>query len=225
MAKQDNFWKNLINKSAGLDITDKISEITTGLLMVISITGTISVSTAGNNDVRDLLWAAIGCNTAWGLIDAISSLVNALIERARDISQGSKIKEAASQDASREIVRDNISPLISELMNDDEIDRLGKKMKQLPAANVKNTLTLKDFLIAGQIFLLLFLSTFPVVLPFIFFKDVHVAMRVSNGIAILFLFAAGYALGKYSGLRPFLTGLSFTAIGVFLSAIIIILGG
>jgi len=226
MAEQSGFWKDLISKSAGLDITDKISEITTGLLMVISITGTISVSSASNtNEVRNLLWAAIGCNAAWGLIDAISSLVNTLIERVRNISQESKIKEASSQDASREIVRDNLSPLLSELMNDDEVDLLAEKIKQLPAANVKTSLTLKDFLIAGQIFLLLFLSTFPVTLPFIFFKDVHVAMRVSNGIAILLLFAAGYSLGKYSGLRPFLTGLSFTAIGVFLSALIIILGG
>jgi hypothetical protein len=29
-------------------------------------------------------------------------------------------------------VRDNISPLISELMNDEEISRLGEKIKQLP---------------------------------------------------------------------------------------------
>jgi VIT1/CCC1 family predicted Fe2+/Mn2+ transporter len=225
MAKQDNYWKDLISKSAGLDTPDKISEITTGLLMVISITGTISVSTAGNNDVKDLLWAAIGCNTAWGLIDAISSLMGTIIERERNITQGIKIREGASQDASREIVRDNLSPLLSELMNDDEVDKLAEELKQLPAPDKKNSLTLKDFLIGGQIFLLVFLSTFPVVLPFVFFKDVHEAMRVSNGIVILLLFVAGYALGKYSGLKPFLTALFFTAIGVFLSAIIIILGG
>jgi len=226
MAKQSDFWKDIASKSAELDITDRISEITTGLLMVISITGTISVSSASNtNEVRNLLWAAIGCNTAWGLIDGISSLMGTRIQRARDISQWSKIKDAASQDASREIIRNNLSPLLSDLMNEAEVDHLAEKMKKLPALNVKKTLTIKDFLSAGQIFLLVFLSTFPVVLPFVFFKDVYVAMRVSNGIAILFLFASGYALGKYSGLSPFKTSLAYTVLGVFLVALTIILGG
>jgi hypothetical protein len=225
MAKQSNFWKEQINKWTMLDTPDRISEVLFGLIMVLTITGTISVSTAGKKEVSDLLWAALGCNLAWGLVDAIMNLMDTLIERARNITQLIKIRETASRDASREIVRNNISPLISELMNDDEIDHLGEKMKQLPAPDKKNALTIKDFLIGGQIFLLVFLSTFPVALPFIFFKDVAVAMRVSNGTALLLLFAAGYALGKYSGLRPFLTALSYTALGVFLVALTMILGG
>jgi hypothetical protein len=225
MAKQSNYWKDRINKWTVLDAPDRISEVLFGLIMVLTITGTISVSTTGKKEVSDLLWAALGCNLAWGLVDAIMNLMDTLIERARNITQLIRIRETVSGDATREIVRDNISPLISELMNDDEVDRLGEKMKQLPKPNMKNSLTIKDFLIGGQIFLLVFLSTFPVALPFIFFKDVAVAMRVSNGTALLLLFAAGYALGKYSGLKPFLTALSYTAIGVFLTAITIILGG
>jgi len=225
MAKQSGFWKTRINQWTELDKPDRISEVLFGLIMVLAITGTISVSTAGKKEVSDLLWAALGCNLAWGLVDAIMNLMDTLIERARSITQLTRMRETVSGDAKREIVRDNISPLISELMNDDEIDRLGEKMKQLPAPDMKNSLAIKDFLISGQIFLLVFLSTFPVALSFIFINDVAVAMRVSNGIAILLLFAAGYTLGKYSGLRPFLTALSYTALGAFLVALTMILGG
>ena len=128
-------------------------------------------------------------------------------------------------DVSREVMRNSISPLLSELMNDDEIDRLSEKMKQLPEPNIKNSLSMKDFLIAGQIFLLVFLSTLPVALPFVLFKDVAVAMRVSNGVALVLLFAAGYTLARYSGLRPFITALAYTAIGIFLVALTMVLGG
>lgn len=36
---------------------------------------------------------------------------------------------------------------------------------------------------------------------------------------------AGYALARYSGLKPVLTALTYTAIGVILVAVAIILGG
>ena len=225
MAKQKDFWKKRLSECTSLDKPDRISEVLFGFIMVLTMTGTISVTAPGRQEVRDLLWAALGCNLAWGLVDAIMNLMDTLIGRARNITQLKKIRESASRDASREIVRDNISPLISDLMNNDEIDQLSKKIKQLPEPNMKNSLNVKDLLIAGQIFLLVFLSTFPVALPFILFKDVAVAMRVSNGVALLLLFAAGYTLARYSGLRPFITALAYTAIGVFLVGLTMILGG
>lgn len=225
MKTKNDFWNSRIRDWTVLDPPDRLSEVLFGLIMVLTFTGTISVSTAGRQEVRELIWAALGCNLAWGLVDAIMNTMDTLIGRARNIRQLKNIREAGSMAASREIMRDNISPLISELMNDDEIDRMTEKMKQLPEPNMKNSLTMKDFLIAGQIFLLVFLSTLPVALPFILLKDVAIAMRVSNGVALVLLFAAGYSLARYSGLRPFITALAYTAIGIFLVGLTMILGG
>jgi VIT1/CCC1 family predicted Fe2+/Mn2+ transporter len=110
-------------------------------------------------------------------------------------------------------------------MTNDEIDRLNEKLKQLPEVSIKNSLNLKDFMIAGQIFLLVFLSTLPVALPFLLMKDVAAAMRLSNLIALILLFLAGYSLAKYSGLKPFVTAFSYVAIGIFLVVLTIFLGG
>jgi hypothetical protein len=225
MNKKNDFWNSRLRRWTVLDPPDRLSEVLFGLIMVLTFTGTISVSTAGKQEVRELIWAALGCNVAWGLVDAIMNMMDTLIGRARNIMQFNKIREARSMDVSREVMRDSISPLLSELMNDDEIDRLSEKIKQLPEPNIKNSLTMKDFLIAGQIFLLVFLSTLPVALPFMLFKDVAVAMRVSNGVALVLLFTAGYALARYSGLRPFITALVYTAIGIFLVALTMVLGG
>jgi|WetSurSiteA1Bulk_404760.scaffolds.fasta_scaffold13679_3 hypothetical protein len=225
MMTKTDYWKSRLEKWTTLDAPDRLSEVLFGLIMVLTITGTISVTASGRQEVRDLLWAALGCNLAWGLVDAIMYLMDTLIGRARNITQMNKIRESGAVDDSREIVRDNISPFLSDLMNDDEIDRLSKKMKELPEPNMVKSLILKDFLIAGQIFLLVFISTFPVALPFLLFNDIAVAMRVSNGVALMFLFAAGFALAKYSGLRPVITALAYTVIGIFLVALTMMLGG
>lgn len=225
MNTQNNFWKSRLKKWTVLNMPDRLSEVLFGLIMVLTFTGTISVSTSGKQEVNELMWAALGCNLAWGLVDGIMYIMDTLISRAHSILQLQKLKKTESLDGSREIIRDNISPLISEIMTNDEIDQLNEKMKQLPEVNIKNSLNLKDFMIAGQIFLLVFISTLPVAMPFLLLQDVALAMRLSNLIALILLFLAGYSLAKYSGLRPWLTAFAYVAIGVFLVVLTIFLGG
>ena len=74
-------------------------------------------------------------------------------------------------------------------------------------------------------FLLVVLSTFPVVVPFLVFRTVPLAMRVSNAIAVVLLFAGGLVLARHAGLRPWRTAFSMVAVGVTLVAITIVLGG
>ncbi len=70
---------------------------------------------------------------------------------------------------SRSIFKDNFPPLLVHLMDDKEIDRLNAKLKDLPELSLKKTLIPKDFLIAGYIFLLVFLITLPVALALSFY--------------------------------------------------------
>ncbi len=225
MHQEADFWKNRINKWTSIDPPQRIAEVLFGLIMVLTFTGTISVSMAGRQEVRDLLWAALGCNLAWGIVDAIMYLMDELISKAHYVTRLKKIKKAVDASEIRELIRDKISPFLSELMTNDEIDSLGKRIKQLPELSMGKTLVLKNFLIAGQIFLLVFLITFPVALPFLFVTNVELAMRISNGIALLLLFAGGFSLARYSGLRPVITALVYAAIGIFLVALTIALGG
>ncbi len=74
-------------------------------------------------------------------------------------------------------------------------------------------------------FLLVFLSTLPVVLPFVFVPRIQLAMRISNGVAIAMLFAAGHMLGRHGGVHPVRTGLVMVALGAALVGITIALGG
>jgi VIT1/CCC1 family predicted Fe2+/Mn2+ transporter len=75
------------------------------------------------------------------------------------------------------------------------------------------------------VFLLVFLSTFPVVIPFLFMKNVLPALRVSNAIAIMMLFLTGYAFGRITGRRPWVRGIAMVALGSVLVGITMALGG
>jgi VIT1/CCC1 family predicted Fe2+/Mn2+ transporter len=75
------------------------------------------------------------------------------------------------------------------------------------------------------VFLLVFLSTFPVVIPFIVMSDAVRALRVSNAIAVVLLFLAGYTFGRLTGRRPVWVGGAMVVLGSILVGITIALGG
>jgi hypothetical protein len=224
MARED-FWKTHLQEWEVLDKPTRISEVLFGLIMVLTFTGTISVSTAGKQEVGELLWAALGCNFAWGLVDGIMFLMDKIIGHAHNVDQLKRIKLSKNVAETREIVRENFPPLMVHLMKDKEIDGLGERLKDLPELPVKMALLPKDFLIAGQIFLLVFITTLPVSLPFLFIQNVALAIRVSNGTALLLLIIGGFSLARYSGLNPYITALAYAMIGVFLVAMTMALGG
>lgn len=224
MTEQD-FWKNRIKEGAVLNPVARISEVLFGLIMVLTFTGAISAASSGQQEVRELLWAALGCNAAWGLVDAIMYLMNTLLERGHGFKVIKKITQSENDETSREIIKGEIQPLLSALLKNDELDQLSVRLKQLPAPTKQHLLTSSDFIAAIQIFLLVFLCTFPVALPFAIFHEVDFALRASNGVALILLFVAGYKLAGYAGFRPIVTALIYTAIGVLLVLLTIALGG
>jgi VIT1/CCC1 family predicted Fe2+/Mn2+ transporter len=78
---------------------------------------------------------------------------------------------------------------------------------------------------AFGVFLLVFLSTFPVAVPFIFMQDAMLAMRTSNAIAVVMLFLAGFLYGRTVGRSPWGFGTSMVALGLILVTMTIALGG
>jgi VIT1/CCC1 family predicted Fe2+/Mn2+ transporter len=83
----------------------------------------------------------------------------------------------------------------------------------------------EDWVGGVAVLLLVFLSTFPVVIPFLVMRHAQPALRASNAVAIAMLFAAGYAYGRIVGWRPWLVGLSMVLLGSALAALAMALGG
>ena len=98
-------------------------------------------------------------------------------------------------------------------------------MKALPDPPGRALLRRQDWLGATGVFLLVFLSTFPVVIPFLIMKDHTLALRVSNGIAIVLLFLTGHAFGRRIGRHPVWMGIAMVVFGAVLVSLTIALGG
>jgi len=75
------------------------------------------------------------------------------------------------------------------------------------------------------VFLLVFLSTFPVVIPFFFIRELGLALRASDAVAIVMLFVTGWSLGRYANRSPWRYAVVMVTVGVVLVAITMALGG
>jgi VIT1/CCC1 family predicted Fe2+/Mn2+ transporter len=225
MKNKQDYWTGTIKEGAVLNPVDRISEVLFGLIMVLSFTGAISASTDAREDVRELLWAALGCNVAWGLVDAIMYLMNVAIERGHALVVIRKIHTSKTSVEAGKILKDEIQPAIAGLMTEEELIQLSDRLKSLPEPSKKHLIIATDLLAGVQIFFLVFLCTFPVAIPFAIFDDLELAMRASNGVALLLLFIGGFLLAGYSGFRRGITALLYTLIGVLLVALTMALGG
>jgi VIT1/CCC1 family predicted Fe2+/Mn2+ transporter len=99
------------------------------------------------------------------------------------------------------------------------------KLEQVPAPPEHAALTKEDWLASIGVMFLVFLSTFPVVIPFLFVPNARSALRISNFIAVAMLFLTGCAYGRCAGFHPLKTGLGMVVLGAALVGIAILLGG
>src|SRR5262245_29831748 len=208
-----------------LDPVDRISEILFGLIMALTFTTTLGAATADRNDVRTMLVGVLGCNIAWGLVDAVMFVMMAVVERGRGLLTIRAVHDARDRDdAYRAITRD-MSPVMASILTNADLERVRQGLLSLQGVPKSPGLTPGDWLRALGIFLLVFLSTFPVAIPFVVFQQVQIATRISNLIALVLMFAAGAVLARYGGVNVWRTGFSVALLGVVLVAITIALGG
>ncbi len=208
-----------------LDPLARISEILFGVIMALTFTTTVDAANAGRAEVRTLVFAAVGCNVAWGLVDAMMYLIDVLTERGRDLLTLRAVRTASSPDAARAIIADALPPIVARLLTGDDLARIQRSLVALTDVPARPWLKKRDWLGAAGVFLLVFASTLPLVVPFFLIGDVHVALRVSNAVAIVMLFAAGYLLGRYGGYRPLLNAVTMVVLGCGLVSLTIALGG
>ena len=207
-----------------LDPVERFSEIVFGLIMVLSFTCAISVAEVGREDVRAMLIGAIGCNLAWGIIDAAFYIIACLAEHGRNAGLLRSVQTGNPAQA-RQAIMEVMPDKVAEALQPSDLERIQAHLKTYPIPEGRPRLSGEDWRGAFGVFLLVFLSTFPVVVPFIFMREAHLALRISNGVAILLLFGAGHMLAGYAGLNRIRTGLAMVAIGAGLVALTIALGG
>jgi hypothetical protein len=208
-----------------LEPIERISEVLFGLIMALTFTGSLSAAESGRAEVHTMLVGAIGCNLAWGLIDAIMYLMNCLAERGSDLRIMQRLRSAASAEQARDIVAATLPSTVASALTTAQLDKIRAELSRRGSDAPSATLAGDDWLGAVAVFILVFISTIPIVVPFVILQDAWTALRISNAIAVTMMFVAGYAFGRLAGYRPWVTAGLMVLLGCFLVALTIALGG
>ena len=172
-----------------------------------------------------MLLGALGCNLAWGIIDAVMYLMACLSEKGHNIALLRALRLTSDPDQGRRIIASAMPQLLVSVLPPGEFEVMRRKLNQLPNLPPCPSLTRDDWLGAVGVFLLVFVSTFPPVIPFLFISRVRLALRISNAIALALLFLTGYAYGNYAGHSPRGWGFSMVLIGGAMVGLAIAFGG
>ncbi len=209
-----------------LDPISRIAEIIFGVLMALSFTGSLNAVTAGREEVRTMMLTALGCNLAWGLVDAVMYLVATLIDRARNQTLLRLVRSTSDPQEAHAGISEALPGKLGDAIGPEGLEDMRRRLITLPDQPASaSRLGREDFTGALGVFLLVALSTFPVVVPFMFISETAYAMRASNAVALVILYIGGYELGRYSGRIAWRTGLAMAAVGAVLVSIIMALGG
>ena len=208
-----------------LEPDERIAEVLFGLIMVLTFTGSLSVAEAGRDDVRAMLIGALGCNLAWGVIDGVLYLMGCLAEKGRNLMTYRAVRHTSDPNQAQRLIAEALPSVIASVMQPTDLEAIQLRLRKLPEPPHRALLGRSDWWGALGVFLFVFLSTFPVAVPFIFTENARTAMRASNAIAIGMLFFAGVAYGRCVGWSPWGFGISMVLLGGVLVAITIALGG
>jgi VIT1/CCC1 family predicted Fe2+/Mn2+ transporter len=208
-----------------LNQVDRAAEILFGLIMALSITCSISIANAHHSEVRQLLVGAIGCNLAWGFVDATMYLIGVLVRRNRNKIIFDLIQNSSETDRARKYISDALPPIVASVIETEGLEEIRLKLINLPNTTRQVRLKVRDLYKAIGLFCLVVISTLPVVVPFVFIHNTRLALRVSNLVAVVIMFCCGWSVAKYAGFGKWEMSLAMVLIGIILVAVTIALGG
>jgi hypothetical protein len=195
-----------------------------GLFMALTFVGAVNAATAGQDPGRTLLYTALGCNLAWGLVDAVMYLVRTITNRGKRLTLALAMRAAPDAVSAARLMREGLPTVMNHLVDDGQIEVIRARLlhARLPEHPHFHA---RDLAGALGIFVIVVLSTFPVALPFVLLDDVPAALLASRVLTIAMLFGAGFALGVHAGYGGWKAGLAMVVLGIVLTAAVIALGG
>ena len=211
-----------------LDLTDRLSEVVFGLIMVLSFTlGAGLVVKEGQEAATQMLLSILGCNIAWGLIDGGIYLLTCVFDRSRKARLLQSIQKTANEAEALAMVGraldDRLEPLTSPAERNHLYQQILERLKNVTPERAR--LKKKDFYGAIVSFWLVLLTAVPALLPFLVFRDRFVALRVSNLLLLATLFLVGYRCARATHNNPWIFGSILLLVGVAMVGVAMALGG
>jgi hypothetical protein len=135
-----------------LDPIARTSEALFGLIMALTFTGTLGAATAGREEIRTLLVGMIGCNIAWGLVDAVMFLMTSLTERGRGLLMLRAVHESRTAQLAHRLIVDAVPSVVGSALTADEIENLRLRLMRTQDLPVRASLRREDWIGALGVF-------------------------------------------------------------------------
>jgi VIT1/CCC1 family predicted Fe2+/Mn2+ transporter len=177
--------------------------------------------------LRTTLIAALGCNIAWGVIDAALYIMGNAFVRSRNSRLMQAIRSAPDAAAALVLVKQAMEPRIGSHGRDEDRAQLYRSLRNIVAhADTKaGMVTADDFRSAIAVFVLVVVAALPSAVPFLLIGDAQLALRVANVVQVALLFVVGFYWARSVGGNGWGAGLAAMLCGTLLVAIAIVLGG
>lgn len=220
-------WKAAWSKawSELTDPFDRLSEVAFGVIMALTIISVIPTAADGAGR-QQLVLAALGCNLAWGVVDALMTLVGMRVDREHRHAGLRALRRSADEKSFREGLREFLPDLVVDHLQSNDVQRLrGSFLKSLLGTGEAPSLGREHWfawlILAGHTFV----ATLPIILPLLVIHDDLLALRLAQSTGLLLMFGLGWLLARWAGGRPWQGAVGFTALGVAMTGICLALGG
>ena len=134
--KIDEALSRLHKRKRLLNPTDRVSEILFGLIMALSFTCTIGIGKSGHTEIKELLIAAISCNAAWGLVDAIMYILAVLSENSRSKNIVDFVRHSSKVEKAKEYISEALPPAVALVMETEKLEQVRKRIANLPESSL-----------------------------------------------------------------------------------------
>ncbi|HEU4386212.1 MAG TPA: hypothetical protein VFV34_00345 [Blastocatellia bacterium] len=211
-----------------LDPASRLGEILFGVIMVLTVSLTAGLTAdSGKEGARQLLWAVLGCNIAWGVIDGLMYAMGCITVRSGQARLILAIQETTNQYRALDIIRGEVEPKFEFLTHPEQREALCRSI--LAYASTRRvrrvSVTKDDFFGALACFWLVILACLPAAVPFLFLSDPVTALRISNALMVAMLFILGVKWGQYAYTNRWVAGMVMVGLGLSLVGVAILLGG
>lgn len=219
-----------------LDPIDLLSETIYSVLIILTFTLAYAISRPNfppgqpipASYTDSLAGAVLGAALAWGLIDGMMYALMELFQRSERHRLLEQIQTAPSEEEGVEIIADEfdyvLDPIAGEEQRYELYQRVYAKLRESKPRPVG--FRREDFTGALGSAIIAVVAVIPSIVPLWLLRDhFFLALRVSNAVSFVVLFAAGYNWGRYTGTSPWRTGLLLVSFAIAMVAIALPLGG
>ncbi len=174
-----------------------------------------------------LALVTLGAVTGWGIIEGAAYLLGSVLARSERHRLLRAVQTSSSEEEAASAVADELDFILEPITSDEQRKALYHDMLAYLRQAEPRAVGFQgaDAIGALALVLLYVVAVLPSLLPLLLVRDFALAIRVSNVVSLLVVFATGYTWGTHSDTNPWKTGLLLASVCLAMVVVAMLLEG